>query len=79
MGTPVRSLRTDTLLRVCAWCLSPSEPVQAPLRTTELVPEYVETARREQGVERGPLPLVYSEDLLHSVVEPLLSQRRGLH
>src|SRR3989338_1028544 len=33
------SLGTDTLPRVCAWCLSPSEPGQAPARTTESVPK----------------------------------------
>ena len=48
MGAPAWSLGTDTLPRVCAWCLSPSEPGQAPSRTTEPVPEqYVEGMRGE--------------------------------
>jgi hypothetical protein len=48
MGAPTRSPGTDTLLRVFAWCLSPSELGQAPSGTTEPVPEqYVEAARGE--------------------------------
>ncbi len=34
MGTPARSLGTDTFPRIRAWCLSPSEPGQAPSKTT---------------------------------------------
>ena len=46
--TGARSPGTDTLPRVHAWCLSPSELGQAPSRTTEPVPEqYVEAARDE--------------------------------
>lgn len=37
--TGMRSLGTDTLHRVRAWCLSPSVQGQAPSRTTEPVPE----------------------------------------
>jgi hypothetical protein len=46
--TGTRSLGTDTLLRVFAWCLSPSEPGLAPSGTTEPVPaQYVEAMRGE--------------------------------
>ncbi|NOT21254.1 MAG: hypothetical protein HOP22_00795 [Nitrospiraceae bacterium] len=53
---------TDTLLRVCAWCLSPSEPGQAPSRPTEPVPEqYVEGTSGEPARRR----LVAAEALMN--------------
>jgi hypothetical protein len=56
--TGKRSRGTDTLLHVCAWCLSPSEPGQAPpsepgqapSRTTEPVPkQYVDRLSGEHA------------------------------
>ena len=64
-GTSAWSLGTDTLHRVLAWCLSPSEPGQAhhPLHrkkqrvpgTMEPVPEqYVEAASGEPTRQHAP-------------------------
>ena len=45
--TGMRSLGTDTLPRVCAWCLFQCESGQTPPRTAEPVPEsYVFPLRR---------------------------------
>ena len=53
----VRSLGTDTLPRVCAWCLSLFEPGQAPSGTMEPVPkQYVDAARGEPARRHAVQP-----------------------
>jgi hypothetical protein len=48
-------LGTDTLHRVCAWCLSPSVPGQAPSRTTEPAPSSTLTDRAASPPARTEL------------------------
>ena len=74
MGTPMRSPGTDTLLRVCAWCLSPSEPGQAPSWTTEPVPEQSVEATRG---EPARLAAGNSQPSLSQPGDPLLFRRNG--
>jgi hypothetical protein len=54
--TDKRSQGTDTLPRVCAWCLSPPEPGQTPSQTTEPPRLSFPFPREGEGQGEGKIP-----------------------